>query len=650
MRRTILLSIMTVCLAAFGPGPVRAAEMPRAQLDESERQFTRAYLHLMDRDYWSALDYLDRALRANTYLVDYYLLSGLTLQRAGDGEGARAALANYLEVRPLDSAVPRIARNFVEQDRLLRSILGTRPLLPRWQLSRPDLQTELGLPLAQPFNVSGMGKAEALGEALCIADTLGDRVYLRPASVSGVPAVTPAPGEEQTQAPKEAFRSFTVRKPVTVLPHGDRTFTLFCAEGDIYSFTCPLDGETPISLDLAGHIEADVSDAEVLSENDFAVTDPVTRVVAFYRFASGGQGAPELVSQWAPPAAEMLFEPVALDHYADWLAVADRGNGRVYFLNAANRREAFFAEVPVPRDIMWSPLGELFVLTERGEIFCLGVDLGEKTANVGEPLWTGLKDIWSFFSSPKGELYCFDISAFHLYKMVMLPSRTLNQGFLGIYRPTLALESANRESFLISATLGSPFTSHLQDATIVVQSVWNEKTLRSTAQWTATPPAFDGLLLHRALAPGQVLPPTLKAAQIERGRDIRSVIPPLWFLHRETLTHVIADASIPFSADDILFLLRFCLMNGLEMDIWARDIPSLPLTRASAFTGGKTLLSLHRSPELPIPQSRMQIQIPLPQELSSSGYPSRSMLAVYLDIGLMQTRAWMPLWPDLSGQ
>ena len=630
---------MAICLIVCGP--LQAAEMPRAQLDESERQFTRAYLHLMDRDYWSALDYLDRALRANTYLVDYYLLSGLTLQRTGDGEGARAALANYLEVRPMDSSVPRIARSFVEQDRQLRSILGTRPLLPRWQLSKPDLQTELGLPLAHPFNVMGMGKASALGETLCIADTLGDRVYLRPA---------PSQGEGQTSASKGKYRELSVRKPVTVLPHGDRSFTLFCAEGDIYSFSCPLDGETPISLELAGHLDANISDAEALSENIFAVTDPVARTVDFYRLASVGENGPEFLGGWTPPAAEMLFEPVALDRYADWLAVADRGNGRVYFLNAANRREFFFAEIPVPRDVLWSPLGELFVLTERGEILCLNVDPGEKTAVAGETQWSGLEGVWAFFPSAAGDLCCLDISAFHMYKAVMLPSRTLNQGFLGIYRPTLALESSNRESFLISATLGSPFTSHLQDAVMVVQSVWNEKTIRSSARWSASPPAFDGVLLHRALAPGQTLPPTLKAVAIERSRDIRSIIPSIWLLHRETLTHVIADASIPFSTDDVLYLLRFCLMNGLELDIWARDIPSLPLTRASGFTGGKTLLSLRRVPELPIPKSRLQIQIPLPQELSSSGYPSRSMLAVYLDIGLMQTRAWMPLWPDLTGQ
>jgi hypothetical protein len=43
----------------------------------------------------------------------------------------------------------------------------------------------------------------------------------------------------------------------------------------------------------------------------------------------------------------------------------------------------------------------------------------------------------------------------------------------------------------------------------------------------------------------------------------------------------------------------------------------------------------------------MEIRVPLPRELSSSGYPSRSMLTVYLDVGLMHTRDWIPLWPDL---
>ena len=139
-KRIFLAIFLTACLAAHAG----AASFPRAQLDESERYFTRAYTYFLERDYWNAMDYLDRALRMNTYLVDYYLLNGLALQRTGDSAGARASLSSYLEVRPLDETVPRIARNLVEQDRLLRSILGTRPLSVQWKLSAPDLQEEWG--------------------------------------------------------------------------------------------------------------------------------------------------------------------------------------------------------------------------------------------------------------------------------------------------------------------------------------------------------------------------------------------------------------------------------------------------------------------------------------------------------------------------
>ena len=113
------------------------------------------------------------------------------------------------------------------------------------------------------------------------------------------------------------------------------------------------------------------------------------------------------------------------------------------------------------------------------------------------------------------------------------------------------------------------------------------------------------------------------------------------------LINVIVDSSILFSLDELLTLTRFCLENGLRLDVWARDIPPLPLVRASAFTGGTTLFSMAAPPKVSPPWSRVRIQIPLPRELSSSGYPSRSMLAVYLDIGLVQMKAWIPLWPDL---
>ncbi len=617
MRRTIL--IMAVLGLLLGVAlPSVGAELPRAELDESERHFTRAYDYFLERDYWNTLDYLDRALKANTYLVDYYLLRGLTAARTGDFEEARKALSGYLEVRAMDRTAPRILNWFLAQERLLKAVLSPLPITLRWQFSQPDLQEEWGGGILRPFNVKGLGKVDALDAALCLCDTLGGNVYL---SEGG-----------------NGFRAVSVPSPAAALPVGDGTFFVFGVDGDVHSFF-DISGEN-ISLDLRGHVNSHIVDACWISEAEFAVADPIARSIDFYDRESLRH-----LASWSPPEGDMLFEPVGISRYANWLAVADRGNGRVYLLDAVSRREFFLTEVSMPRDVAWSPLGELFVLSEKGELFRVGLDFGRKEVRSFNRLRADLQDAWALFPSPWGDLYCLDVSASRLFKATMLPSQDTEQGFWGLYSPVLALDK-DKESFLVEATVGTPFVSYFRDASVVVHSVWNERTIRSSMQWSSRP-SLDALLLHRTLSQGSVLPPTLKEVRTESGQDVRIALPPLWSLHRGTLTNVIVDSSILFSLDELLALTRFCLENGLRIDVWARDIPSLPLARASAFTGGTTLFSMAGSPRISPPWSRVRIQIPLPRELSSSGYPSRSMLAVYLDIGLVQMKGWIPLWPDL---
>lgn len=618
MRRTILaLAVLSFFWGAVPPAT--GAELPRAQLDESERHFTRAYAYFLERDYWNALDYLDRALKANTYLVDYYLLKGLTAERTGDFEEARKALSGYLEVRALDRTVPRILNWLLARERMLRAVLSPVPVASRWQFSQPDIQEEWRSGVLRPFNVEGLGKVEALDAALCLSDTLGNKIYL-------------------TGGGGDGFRSVTAASPAVTLPLGDGTFFVFGADGDIHSFF-DTHGET-LSLDLKGRVDSHIADASWLSGTEFAVADPIARAVVFYDKESLTP-----LASWSPPDGEMLFEPVGMSRYAGWLAVADRGNDRVYLLDAVSRRNFFFAEVPMPRDVAWSPLGELFILSERGELFRAAPDFERGEIRNLDRLETELQDAWALFPSPHGDLYCLDVAASRLIKAAMLPSRDTEQGFLGLFNPVLALDK-DRESFLVEATLGAPFSSYFRNAAAVVHSVWNERTLRSSLHWLPRA-SLDALLLHRPLPPGSILSPGLRDVRVESGQDIRIALPPLWSLHRGTLTNVILDSSIPLSQDELLYLTRFCLENGLRLDLWARDIPSLALTRASAFTGGTTFFSAAALPRVSTPWSRVRIQIPLPRELSSSGYPSRSMLAVYLDIGLVQMKGWIPLWPDL---
>ena len=612
-----------------------AAEVPRANLDEAERFFNNAYIHFMRRDYRDAQVYLDQAIRENTYMVDYYLLSALNLNRMGYADEAMTALNGYLEVRPLDVSAPRISRNFDEQDRVLRSVLGTAPIPVSWRYAESNVQSEWRTGYTRPFSIRGLGKVRSLGSTVCIPDQFGDKIYIRQQGRN----IIGTPGN---------LREVNVPSPVIAIPMGDGTFRIFNADGELYTLnSARLIESNNISADYAATLPSVVvSDAEMIAGNLFAVSDPADRNIAFYSTARDDIR----VRYWRPPLmyGDFLFEPVAIESYADWLAVADRMNNRIYILNIISHEYFEIRGVIKPRDLIWSGTGELYVLTDEGNIYDFVVDFGTRTyANRYAGAWReGVKNSWSFFKSPEGDISWLDMSASRIYKSIMMPDRDDVPGFLSIYNPSIASDTANRESFIINATLMSPFMQYANNARIIAQSVWNDRNMRCGVTWQR-PGNFDAVLFHAPVPRGTVFPLNVRPSQINSGRDVQAVLSSVWLLHRETLTNVIVDSSISFTNEDMLMLLKFCMLNGLELDIYARDIPSLGLVRASSFTGGKTLYALGDTLDLPVQRTHLQIQIPLPEELSSSGYPGRSMLAVYLDAGLIQSRSWIPLYPDV---
>ena len=647
--RKIFLAILIIILGFdIFAGNLYAADnqiqIPRAQLDESETAFTNAYVYFLNRDYWNAQTFLEQALSLNTYLVDYYLMTALTLDREGGGINAFSALASFLEVRPLDSSAPLISLSMSEQDNILDSILNTAPFRMSWRLARTDVQNLWDTGYRRPLSITGMGKIKSLGELVCISDTFGGRVYIRP-GLRGKNPLQVFAGYERP------FREVIVPEPVITLPKGDNSFYIFCNFGEVYTFQNLNALEDPVSPDLIGKLPAKIiTDAEMLSSRYFAVSDPAQRNIVFYRTSDL-----EPTYIWSPPdnPNELLFEPVALERYADWLAIADRANGRVYVFNITSHEYFVIRDLYKPRDLLWSPLGELFVLTEDGGIKDFIIDFGTRTFaenNLNQPeQWDNLEGIWAFFHSPNGELRCMDIGASGIVNGHMYPDKQGSLGFLSLYRPALSVENENRESFIINGTFSTPFIDYMRRSRPVAQAAWNNKSMRANVNWLPKG-NFDGLLIYRTLPRGQAVPLSLRPASVRDGSEVRAVISANWLLHRETLTNIVVDSSINFTMTELKSLLRFCLLNGLELDILATELPPLALTRASGFTGGKIIYGLHSDPELSAPQTHLQIQIPLPVELSSSGYPGRSMLAVYLDSGLIQSRAWMPLWPDLFEQ
>ncbi|MDR3231133.1 MAG: hypothetical protein LBT65_06820 [Synergistaceae bacterium] len=626
--RTKIKFIARIVIALFLIGaPGRAvfpAEMPRARLDESERQFTRAYMYFLDRDYWSALDYLDRALKANTYMVDYYLLRGLIMDRIGDLETGRESLSYYLEVRPRDAAMPRVLSYVIGLQRDMRAHVGASALSARWRVAPVDLQTEFGLGYFKPFSIVGLGKADAFNPVLCLADTLGHCVYFSRKSEGRV-------------------RRVPVESPAAVLPLGDGSFRVLSTSGDVRSFLSPEGASGPISLDIAGSIDCTVTDAVSISSGAFAVSDPIRREVLFY------SPTLEPVGSWAPPDQSLLFEPVGLSAYGSWIAVADRGNERIFFVDVTDGKNFFSVDVSRPRDVAWSPLGELLIISEDGGLYRVTVDFRDRRAGEAELLEGGLEGGWTLFTAPTGDIYCLDIAASKLWKAVMMPDVDVSPGYLSLFRPVVSQEE-NRESFLLDATLISPFVTTSETATPVVHAVWNNRLISSFADWKRDPGAKAEMFVFHRPAPVGAVSPALKNMVVENGTDIQIALPSIWSAQKETLTNVVIDSSINFSQEELDTMTFFCLNNGLELDVWARSVPAVEMVRAAALSGGKVVFSVSGVPDLSPPRSKMQIRIPLPQELASSGYPGRSMLTVYLDLGMMSTRDWIPLWPDLLGQ
>ena len=546
---------------------INAAEIPRVNLDEAERYFNNAYVHFMRRDYREAQTYLDHAINENTYMVDYYLLSALNLNRMGDTEGAMSSIKSYLEVRPMDNSAPRIQNYFDEQDRVLRTVLGTAPVPISWRYAETNVQTEWDTGYTRPFSIKGLGKISSLGELVSIPDTFGDKIYIHNGSRSLVAG---------TFAIGAVMREIEIPSPVVALPLGDGTFRVFTSDGELYSLQ-NLNEATgaKISSDHSNYIATlpslVVSDAEMISENLFAVADPADRNIAFYSFTSSGLS----MRTWTPPLGigDLLFEPVAIEGYADWLAVADRANDRIYLLNVMSREYFDIRGISKPRDLIWTSFGDLFVLTENGEIFDYTIDFGTRTyANRHSgALYSGMENIWSLFYSPYGDINWMDIGASRIFKAIMIPAREDVPGFLSIYNPVMATNVENNESFVLDATLITPFINYSHNTRVIAQSIWNERNMRCNVMWQRAK-NFDALLIHAPMPRNQAFPLNVRPAQVSSGVDIQTVLSSFWLLHKDTLTNVILDASIPMTIDDLLMLLKFCVLNGLELDIYARDV------------------------------------------------------------------------------
>jgi hypothetical protein len=172
--------------------------------------------------------------------------------------------------------------------------------------------------------------------------------------------------------------------------------------------------------------------------------------------------------------------------------------------------------------------------------------------------------------------------------------------------------------------------------------VWLGKQLQGNVRFLHRP-AITPLVL---LAPGKTLD-LPESAVLQDGGVLLPVLRRSGWDMGIVPTDIILDTGIPFSKGDLRRLLALALHNGIRVHLWApSQIPSRFLARLMLLTGGRLLASETLGTLVAPDPFVIEMRFPLPVDAFPSGYPSGSMLSVFVDSGAHILRDWFPFWPS----
>ena len=615
-----LLFCLFVCARSACAAPAVA---PTVDREAAERSFLSAYDFFLQNRLWDCLDKLSDALKQNTYYVDTYYLKGLAMRRLGRYPDAMEAMKAYLEVRKTDHRAQIILGTMEEEWRALRETLYPKRILSEFLFRGHNLNSFFGVPSYHPLayaGMSGLGKLGAFGSYVLAPDTLGNNLWVF------------------DTASKSKTMQMPIGAPVAAVPLSPQEFLLLQKSGDVQSVQINRTAETLLARPR-GHVDASVADAAVLSATLLAVADRTGQAVKFYNLPSLGG-----VAEWRPKDSERsrkLFEPVAVAVFGPLLAVADRGNSLVYVLDSYTLAQRDRFEVDLPRDVEWGNQGELYVLSESGELFSR-YPVDGKATSVTRTV-SGMKQAWSIVWTNEGPLAA-DVSGRRWWSGLAYPGRTASVGAIGLHDPWIEGKKGEEMLFL-RGTASSVYRDFILDKTPVSEAVWRDEVRSARITETGTnkkesavlytPLARRGagdLEMRSASTFGEIWADM--ASSSRAGREIPRVI--------------VLDTRIEIPEGQFPFFFSFLLHQGIRLDLWAAGRPaSTALAYLSRCTLGNTY---YTETVETVPRSdgiEWVVGVPLPPETVSFGYPTDATLSIYAAVDVIQFNDWIPIWPSL---
>ncbi|MDR1133793.1 MAG: hypothetical protein LBL05_06485 [Synergistaceae bacterium] len=622
IKKTLsLLTIMAV--AAFSTAAAGGTlTQPAVDREASERAFFSAYDHFLQNRLWNALDSLSEAISENVYFVDVYYMRSLAQRRLGLYADAVDSMSRYMEVRRDDYRAGIILDVMKSEQNMIKNLLAPESEPSALIFSSHTVNSLMSLPVHDPLSLSGaagLGKISSSENNIFVCDTLGGKVWIFDRGGARRPA------------------HVALERPAAVMPVSPELAFIFLEDGSVYKMT--VDSSLGTALEEEPSLDADVADAVCVDSTFFAAAD---REGGYLRFAE--LPAMRETLTWRPPDEESggkLFEPVAVAAYGPLLAAADRSGGKVYVLDAYTLNLLDSFDVERPRDLEWGPLGELYVLSERGTLFSRH-PIGGVSADI-RTVADGMSEAWSM-TWAEDSLLSASVSARTWWKGQTQPGRGETFGAVRLHDPWID-SSEGTDNLLLRGTVSSPFQNFIQDKVPTTQVIWRGEVRPSRI--TSVGASFDDKARFYAPAGGELS----NGERIIPAGSVSDIMDDIAGLSRagEKIPRVIvADSRISAPDGQIESFLAFLLQQGVRLDVWAVAKPaSIIMNRVSKMTSGKTYYTetinwIPRNGSV-----EWVLSVPLPPDITTYGYPSDTTLSLFSDIDMIRFSDWVPIWPSL---
>lgn len=621
---TGLLILMLLCPASFAADVVSSPVLDR---EASEKAFLEACDYLLKNRPWNCLDSLEEALRLNIYYIDAYYVRSLALRKMGRYADAIRAMSSYLEVRYDDYRARIILDSMRGQHEILRGALFPGDSAYGLYFEKQQTGVFFKIPLYDRTayaGMNGLGKISAAYGTVFVCDALGGAVWF------------------SDRSGRQRMGRFDIEAPVAAAQLSPSEALIFQKSGDVGRLSIDTRPWSASREDMGRLDDCEsVSDAAVIDSTMIAVTDRTGRAVRFYSLPSL-----DAVASWRPrdsDASLRVFEPVAASARGPFVAVADRGNGKVYVLDSYTLAVQDAFSVETPRDLEWGSQGELFVLSENGRLYrrfpIMPSDMPPEIVS------SGMKDAWSIAWAPSGPVVS-DVSGRIWWDGGIRPVAGEAFGTLNLHSPWIdESEADGAPKLMLRASASSVFQGFIEDRTPDTQAVWRDESRPSSVSMVSaensggvfyySPNVADNIVnddVRRALTVSDVIGDIAGASR--SGTPLPKAL--------------VLDTRLSGTDGELEALFALALQNGIRVDLWALRRPaSMRLTHISQATLGQVYYT-SRLGNAPLEgRTEWMLSIPLPPDHTTYGYPSEATLSVFATIDVIQFADWIPIWPSV---